>query len=220
MTKRIKVRQCEMISLTKKDIDEIFATTACERDPEVESTPDTSSYRLPGDRLLRVFEHTRAKHRGVLYASRTDYLEMIREVEAYNGQPNHVLDDVFPYGEDFPTQVPRLIEALPGEFKLAPALLDKSLKSLPHIDKAVRRIGPGNCLTPERFPLLVAYFGEVLRLATSGRWFMRYDAPTQVWEPYIASPRGRHDTFLFLYKELLEATRRSACPSVQVTSQL
>lgn len=220
MRKRVTVREVAGRPLTKKELEELLATTPHEPDAHIKATYLETWYVLPGDRLLVVMKDMKRRP-GFLYDSRTEYLAMLEEVVAFNTQPNHVLDDVFLYGEDFPAHVPALVDRLAADLKIPRERLDCTVASLLLVDRAMQRLGPKRCMEPERFTMLVAYSGEVMRHATGGHWEMRYDAPTEVWEPWIVRPDGaRLNPFLHLYNELFEGTRRTITATAPVAAQL
>jgi hypothetical protein len=53
---------------------------------------------------------------------------------------------------------------------------------------------------------LIAYVGEVVRIAINGEWQMRQDNDSDIWEPMIASQNGKVSSFcILIFDELYEA---------------
>lgn len=109
----------------------------------------------------------------------------------------------FPQQEHFIDAMPELLRALPGYLGLDPATLRFSEASLDLVDGAVSRLGQERVLTPDIFPSVLAYVGEVIRRAVGGRWEMRREANGE-WEPWITAPGGTECAMFLIYKGILE----------------
>lgn len=131
--------------------------------------------------------------------------------------PSHVLEGIFPYGQDFVEAVPALIEKLGVKLKIPSEQLDYSEDSLLKMDNAIRRYGKKRSLSPEVFPAIVAYCGEVIRRHIDGKWVM---LPAQgfegIWEPWIVKDDRYYNSFLWPYDELYEQSPFSIAGSITV----
>lgn len=164
-----------------------------------------SVYTHPTRGVLNVFSDD---GRGRLYKSHSDFEQHLQINDMIRQQPRayHILDGLLPHGEAFLTHVEALIEHFRQTLKLSPELLDKSIASLEHVDKAIRKYGKRKTLESPAFAGLIAYVGEVVRTATSGRWEMRLsDQDGKTWESWIVGANERY--FIFwsaVYDELAE----------------
>jgi hypothetical protein len=121
--------------------------------------------------------------------------------------PRHILDRRFRHGLDFPSLVPQLIVQLPLLLSISAEELDLSMSSLHAIDKALEAKDLDQALEEPYFSGLLAYCGEVMRLAVNGQWQMVYPPQfPQIWEPWIVPERG---TPINLGHEMVEALHES-----------
>jgi hypothetical protein len=123
--------------------------------------------------------------------------------------PKHILAGLFPYGETFPQEIPRLVAQLATDTGLALNELDGTIESLEQVERAFREKGGARSfLTERRFPSVVAYVGEVLRNATKGAWKM--ESVPGTWEPWIVAADGRRFAPFGIAYEELELGRRGS----------
>jgi len=124
-------------------------------------------------------------------------------------QPNE-LAELLPHAEVFQTQVPTLVADLPRLLGIDAKFLNFSEESLDAIDEAIRRLGSERILTPEIFPSLTAYVGEVIRRQVNGSWEIRTTRAGLRHEPDIIDPTGGRYGLLRIYKQLLEYGRTAS----------
>src|SRR5215470_10545300 len=107
-----------------------------------------------------------------IFACADAYRALLASVEAMSrAKWQHPLGTEFSDGQAFIEAVPQLIQQLPVKLRLKSVSLDRSLASLDHIDRSTARLGGPECLVdPAVLAPIVAYLGEVMREATSGRW--------------------------------------------------
>ena len=155
---------------------------------------------------------------GRLYDSREAWLSQLESIEALrNQEPVHLLHERLPQGQNFPNEVPNLIEELAVKLSIPVEQLDKSKDSLKKVDQAVRRKRPSKCLEAEIFAPLVAYVGEVIRQQAGGHWEMRANYYGDVWEPWLIDAQDRCiPIFSSVYDELYEEARCSISSLVVV----
>ena len=148
--------------------------------------------------------------RGVLWYS---YQEM---VSGYWASVRHALDRkdylgaLLPHSERFHTQVGALVADLPRLLGINSDSLDFSEESLDSVDSAIRKLGSQRILTPEIFPSLTAYVGEVIRRQVNGTWEVRTTHEGTRHEPDIVDPTGGRYGVLRIYKQLLEYGRTAS----------
>jgi len=118
--------------------------------------------------------------------------------------------DVLPQAERFRNDIQDMIAELPTLLGIDAALLDFSDESLNIIDDAIRRLGSERILTPEIFPSLTAYVGEVIRRQVNGSWEVRTTRGGTCHEPDIVDPTGGRYGLLRIYKQLLEYGRAAS----------
>lgn len=189
-------------SLSKKEVRELLAQPGIVQD-DLYDGDYLKSYTLPDGGELIVLP-TGKGHR---YPSRTEYVAYCTELEAR--QPEHVLAGQLPQGENFPADVPRLVDELATTFGLPREKLDHTIESLVLVDRAVRRRGPTRCMEPDIYPLLIAYVGEVMRRWTGGAWRMKLDKDGETWEPWIVAGQEVFNPFMVVYRELDEGPKGS-----------
>jgi hypothetical protein len=143
--------------------------------------------------------------RGVIYKSLDDVRRERERYEILMRHSGHVLKDNFPYGEDFPSYVPELINLLATHLQIPREELDGSWESLSKLDKAVVKYGLDKSFEFPVFPALIAYCSEIMIRKTNGRWLMRFDERHRVWEPWVVGANGRRiQLFTSLYDTLME----------------
>lgn len=164
-------------------------------------------YTGPDGRLLTVLKDGA----GRLYDSREAWLSQFESIEALRKQdPVHLLHGRLPQGQNFPNEVPNLLDELAVKLSILVEQLDKSKNSLKKVDQALRRKGRSKCLEAEIFAPLVAYVGEVIRQKVGGHWEMRANYYGDVWEPWLIDAQGRCiPIFSSVYDELYEEARCS-----------
>lgn len=183
--------------ITKREAEKLLASDEWEEDREMATVIGLKSYRNSrGQSLIMLFGRSGAD----LCDQRDALLDYYRS--ARQEPPKHLLVGRFPYDQSFPDAVPRLVDELSDTIGIQRTVLDGSEQSLDVVETAVRRIGYQQFLSEKRFASLVAYIGEVIRLATNGQWYMRQSG--NVWEPWIKGSDGRlHPPFAIVYKELI-----------------
>jgi hypothetical protein len=169
-------------------------------------TDDTEIYRLTDGRVVDIFLGS-----GRVFDSVEECRRLLALVEeSTNRKLQHPLGSGFPNGDGFIDAVPRLVQELSSKLRIGTRVLTGNVDSLEYIDKAARRIGGSNCLDdPAILAPIVAYVGEVMREAATGRWEIRgWDfsggEPTDQWEPVIVAADGRVFHPLNVFKALLE----------------
>ena len=123
------------------------------------------------------------------------------------GVPRHILHGRLPYGADFVKHVPFMISELAKWLGVPPSALDCSEESCKLVDRAVEQYGPKRCWEdPQIVGGLVAYIGEIYRIAKEGHWVTCYDEGQDVWEPWIVDASGRrYNPFVGLYDVLCDS---------------
>ncbi len=121
-----------------------------------------------------------------------------------------VLRVLLPQARGFVLQVPALIVELPGLLDIDTVVMDFSEASLAAVDLAIRRLGSERILTPEIFPSLLAYVGEVIRRQVNGSWEVRTTRDGTRHEPDIVDSTGGRYGLLRMYKQLLEYGRTAS----------
>lgn len=148
--------------------------------------------------------------RGVLWYSHQEmvsgYWASVRQARERKDLSVNLLLDA----ERFQTQFPKLVAELPELLDIERDLLNFSEESLDAVDSAIRKIGSERILTPEVFPSLTAYVGEVIRRQVNGSWEVRTTHEGTRHEPDIVDPTGGRYAVLRIYKELLEYGRKAS----------
>jgi hypothetical protein len=145
---------------------------------------------------------------GRLYESRDEVLSMLKALVVAKPPPPYV--DLLPQGREFIDEVPALAERTAELFGIDASLLDRTEASLDHLDRAVRRIGVRESLTPERFPPLTAYVGRVIERATNGRWEARLGGDGVTWEAHLRDRNGGlHSPAVLVFRQLRLGRRGS-----------
>lgn len=158
----------------------------------------------PDGRALTVFA---SDGHGVLYATHADFEIMAGLLRRPRPKPRHILQDLTPNDEAFPTHVPNLVDDLSVLLGIPREKLDNSLSSLELVERKVKHLGREKCIAPPVFQALVAYTGEVIRAAIMGRWEMQLNRGTHgaddFWEPWLVDAQGRSaNSFDYLYEML------------------
>lgn len=193
--------------LSKKQTAELLKNHKWKIYPELKSNL-SDVYELEDGRVLLVSRRTQPT--ATQYHSLDSFLLLRRywnqKFKALKGN-EHILTENFPYQENFINEVPHLVNQLAERFTISDSLLDNSLKSLRHVDKAIKRIGQLESLKEDIFPLLIAYVGEVIKQQTGGCWQIRCVTLRSivVWEPLIIAKNEREFLpFYIIYKQLYE----------------
>jgi hypothetical protein len=156
-------------------------------------------FALADGRALIFFERGRSK----LFPSRDELAAAYRaDMERIRGGYSPLLD-VLPQGQGFAAAVPELLRDAPALLAIDASALDFSVKSVALLDDAVRRLGRTKALTPEVFPSLLAYVGEVVRRVVDGRWEVRSE-DGRSWIPCVVDERQHEYPVFGIYKGLLE----------------
>jgi hypothetical protein len=156
----------------------------------LDKTQDSSGYYYPAVKAIYTHDDGRFLIWYYHHDGATMYLPGKRV--PIPGEKYNCLEDVSLIGEELIAAIPTLIQDLPRLLKIDPQILDKSVASLERIDRAIRHKGKRNCLKPDIFPALIAYFGEVIRQATNGHWEIRSttDHGEPFDEPWIVVANG------------------------------
>ena len=142
---------------------------------------------------------------GRLYNSQEDWLSHLASLEHLQHQEAvHILQERLPQGQDFVRSIPSLVEQLSRKLHMPIERLDKSRVSLELVDQVIRQKERDECLSPEVFPPLVAYVGEVVRSSTNLDWEMRLASNGATWEPWLVSPNQSFSIASMIYDELSE----------------
>ncbi len=138
----------------------------------------------------------------LLYDSLDNYLAQ------YQFRSRHILTRLLPQQNQFIVAIPQLCNQLSTKFSIPQQKLDKTQASLSYVELAIKRYGKGKCLSPEIFPHLLAYIGEVIRQKTEGIWEMKL-TEEEIWEPWIVAPDGRkYEIFIDLHRQLSDEPLR------------
>jgi hypothetical protein len=191
--------------LTAKRVRELLAGSGHVRDAETSRSMLCDVYRLADGSGLLAFEDGR----GVLYYSHETMVARHRANVA-KARSGYREPPLFADGEMFPSRIADHIAALPAILGVEAAKLDFTEASLDVVDAALRRLPADRVLSPQVFPSLAAYVGEVIRLAIGGRWEMRRASDGEAWEPEVVDAIGRPCALLKIYKELMEYGRRAS----------
>jgi hypothetical protein len=183
--------------VTKREAKALLATGGWRNDPEMTKAVGFEAFVNGSGQSMVLLPGRMGADLCDDRAARLRYYLAIRAMP-----PQHVLEGLFPYGEFFPQEVPRLVAQLATETGLAPADLNGGVESLEKVERVLRKKpGPRAWMTESRFPQLVAYVGEVMRTASDGEW--RMELSHGVWEPWIVTRDGRrYPPFLVVYEEL------------------
>jgi hypothetical protein len=145
-----------------------------------------------------------------LYSSIDDWRAELEELtELSRREPVHILHGQLPKREEFLTEISSLIDNLAKELQLDLAAFDRTLESLLIIDKAIngenQRQQYTNSKGKKILGFLIAYIGEVVRVAIDGEWSI-VEITKKEWEPVIVSPNGKtYDFCIMVFDELYEA---------------
>jgi hypothetical protein len=151
---------------------------------------------------------------GRLWTSRDDLFRRVRQATDAIETGTDEMAQLTPLDESFAAQVPELIARLRDLLSLDAEVLNLTEKSLAVVDKVIRKAGVERVLTPDLFPSLVAYVGEVIRVAIAGTWEVRYDHSRRCWEPFVLFPDGSEYAALGIYDEIQENGRRVSLEAV------
>ncbi len=146
---------------------------------------------------------------GVLYPSRESLEDLNRQFEELMRKGSVDLTyELLPPIDDFIRDVDAHAARLSAVLRSPPEALDRTEPSLEAVDKAVWRLPQAKRMTPDPDLItpLVAYVGEVMRLACDGRWIARPGSN----EPMVAGPQGRiYQPFAIVIVEVERGRRGS-----------
>jgi hypothetical protein len=160
-------------------------------------------YDLPDGGVLDDFDTF-----GILWLSQEAYREFCKESKRKSAaSPRHVLDGRLAASREFPSNIESLVLRLGELLKVPASQLDYSIASLALVDDRIARscsgskgIDPEDLVDPA-----IAYAGEVMRSAVSGRWEMRDSGSAGVSLPVVVAPDGTaYSPALLVCDELLE----------------
>lgn len=173
-------------TITRKEAKELLQRLECQLDQFLTEKFRTEAYLLPDGTVLQ----KSPTGKWAIWPSRDVLVHIIEDAEANPRQ--HLLAAVFPNGESFPSEVPRLITELAVKLNLPVEQLDFTDKSIKRLERAVlRQIRRWSSLDSDLFPLLTAYVGESIRRRRGGEWLMRLGWDGKTWEPWIRFPNGQ-----------------------------
>jgi hypothetical protein len=138
---------------------------------------------------------------GRLYESRDEYVAMMLAVlEEVKAGPRATW---LQHGERLPAEVPELIVSLGNLLSLeaAPAL---NIDGVAEVEGALLRLPREQASSPEVELAVVAFVGEVIRIAVDGTWAQRLASDRVSREPEVLDRTGRPVRLSGLAKELLE----------------
>jgi hypothetical protein len=163
-------------------------------------------YRCNNGEVLIVSDFRESK----LYSSIDDWRAELEElIELSRSKPVHILYGQLPRREKFLTEISSLIDNLAKELQFDLAVFDRTLESLLIIDKVIngknQRQQYTNSKGEKILGFLIAYIGEVVRVAIDGEWSI-VEITKKEWEPVIVSPNGKtYDFCIMVFDELYEA---------------
>jgi hypothetical protein len=199
--------------ITARDARQLLKEVGFTRDEKLSKTLIAAVFRLADGRTLVMYEHGR----GTLWQSHQDFEACLLAMREEARRVENLWEELLPQGQEFPAHVTELVSQLADRIRVRGDVLDLSEASLGHVDKAIRKLGRARTLTPEIFPGLVAYVGEVIRRGIGGRW--EVIGSRQGWEPIVVDSRGERCAVLAVYKKIQENGRTvslSAFARVQI----
>jgi hypothetical protein len=169
------------------------------------SGPSNKIYRLTDGRVVSI-SNSNAR----IYESTEEFRQFLASVEERaRRKPQHPLGS-FPGGRGFIDAVRQLAQEVAAKLQLDAEVLNGSIDSLEYVDEGAQRLGVQNFIDdPTILAPIVAYVGEVMRVATDGHWEIRmWDFPggedRDRWEPVIVGANGREYHPFGIFKALLE----------------
>jgi hypothetical protein len=202
--------------LSKRQIRAYIHDNDCSLDPSLNSeTPDNllfvfnETYRCVNGKILAVSK----SGTGNLYGSVNDWQTELEElVDLGKREPVHILYNQLPSQEQFIEEIPSLISNLARELEIVPSELDRTQESLLILDQAITRKNRQSYIDSSSKKILgslIAYIGEVIRVAINGEWQIRQNSESG-WEPVIISSNGTTSSFcIMVFDELYEAESSS-----------
>lgn len=152
---------------------------------------------------------------GTLYPSRAALEELDRQLAALaEKHPIDLTETLLPPVADFLRDVGTFAEKLGAALRIPNEALDRTQESLDAVDKGFWRLAAAKRMMPEVVTPLVAYVGEVMRIACSGRWAPR----DRTNEPMVIAPDGHpFQPFAIVIGELERGRRGSLRGAVSGT---
>jgi hypothetical protein len=180
----------------KKWVDYLLSTSVWTTNP-AESSVSHIIYSSPEGNLLSVSTQSGS---GVLY--RPDY-------QGWEDRVRNAIAESQALKQIMKGEVDQVAESLGSRLRLAVDQLDYTLTSLNALDTKILRLGKLNCLQSEPYPMLTAYFGEVIRRCISGEWQLQYATirvdTAQAITPFIVAPNGKSSPpSLVLFKDFYD----------------
>jgi hypothetical protein len=186
--------------VTPREARSLLNQPGVKRDSELSELQGMSVYQLPTGEML-IFDD--GDPNGAVWASRT----VLRQIYAADPmkEPRHLLADLIPDARIFVNEIDRWLSRLEELVPRAGNILFPPDKSrIIGLDEVVNELGADRCLSPDVFPALCAYAGEIMRQATNGRWEARLGADGKTWEPWIVDDHRSYNPFVILWDELTE----------------
>ncbi|MCY7272807.1 MAG: hypothetical protein LH702_03405 [Phormidesmis sp. CAN_BIN44] len=210
------VRRIPLQRLNKRQARTYVQDNGCSLDPALNSqTPNNllfvfdKTYQCADGKILAVS----GDGTGNLYSSADDWQTELNElIELDKLEPVHILYNQISSQERFIQEVPYLISKLAEELNIDPSELDKNLESLFIIDQIIESKNRQDYIDDNDKKILgslIAYVGEVVRVAVNGEWMIKQENRSG-WEPVIVSPSGKTSSFcIMVFDELYEAEESS-----------
>jgi hypothetical protein len=193
-------------TMAARRVRELLADTKHRIDSEASKELMRTVYVLDGGSALLVDPDGNA----VLWYSYDRMMSEYRATLNLALERREPLSGLLPLAERFEFEVPMLLTKLPALLGIDIDHLNFSEQSLDAIDSAIRRLGSEYILTPQVFPSLTAYVGEVIRRVVNGSWEVRTTRDGTRHEPDIVDPAGGRYALLRIYKQLIEYGRTAS----------
>ena len=185
--------------LTKEEKDTILES-AGDQVTILSQKEDEIIYALPEGQIMELDpnEYDGFEYFCYLFDSNEDYEDYKKR---YEGTFNKsLLWGLNPYNEDFPDAIDTLIKFISNSLGIPLELLDKSPKSLNHIDRKLERLYSDDFYLDHALAF-TAYLGEVVIHSHGGKWVIQLDDDGQTWLPLIQLSSGkRYDMYFDLYE--------------------
>jgi hypothetical protein len=209
-------RKISLQRLNKRQVNAYLEDNSCSLDPLLNSrTPNNllsvfdKTYQCDNGKILAVGKDGR----GNLYDSVNDWqVELDELIDLGKREPVHILYNQIPNQERFIEEIPFLISSLAKELEIDPSELDQTLESLLILDQAIATKSRQNYIDNSNRRILgslIAYIGEVVRVAINGSWQIKQNSGSG-WEPVVIATNGKISSFcIMVFDELYEAKESS-----------
>ena len=140
---------------------------------------------------------------GRLYESRNEFQAMLLAVLKESRISRTRETSWLPPGARLPESLPELLASVAPALSL-PAMPSLNIEGVAEVEAALLRLPLERAFSAEVFLAVVAFVGEVIRIAVNGIWKSRLGTDGATWEPEVIDRNGKPCRLWGIGKELNE----------------